>query len=545
MKTKYYFTLLALLMLGSCSYLDFDESVGYKKDDVYAFFDRTKQSLTSVYSYLPSDFGSIDGAMRAAATDEAEYVWNTSTIHRFNDGSWSAILTVDDVWDNMYAGIRAANMFLENYQKDFPEMEWNDGYEDLMKQYQYYPYEARFLRAFFHFELAKRYCNIPLVVKTYTTDEINSLKPASFDDIIDFVVSECDQIAVELPVNYADVAGKETGRITRGAAMALKVRALLYAASPLHNEANDAAKWLDAATAASDLISAADADGWYSLVSESAVNNLASEELILETRMADANSFERLNFPLGFEGGQTGMCPTQNLVDAFEMSDGTAFDWENEDHVKNIYNTSHRDPRLFKTVIYNNSAWKGQLVQTFVGGKNGQPQEGATLTSYYLKKYLVEGVNLTEGSATTARHVWVVFRYADVLLSYAEALYEATNNADFTSGEFPLSPREAVNRVRTRAGVVDLPDGDFREQVRNERRVELAFEDQRFWDVRRWKIADQTTDIYGVTITKSGSKYTYTRTLIDERVWNDKMYLYPIANTECFKNTNLIQNPGW
>jgi hypothetical protein len=414
-----------------------------------------------------------------------------------------------------------------------------------MEQYQYYPYEARFLRAFFYFELIKRYKNVPLLKETTSLEEVNNLMPSDFEDIVEFIVSECDAIVEHLPTNYQAVPEAETGRITRGAVLALKSRLLLYAASPLHNTANDSQKWIRAARAAKDLIDKSTAGNWYSLVNEQSVNNLNSKELILERRQGNTNAFEVSNFPIGYEGGKSGMAPSQNLVDAFEMRDGTAFDWNNPAHVANMYNTAERDPRLFKTVIVNGSTWKNQVVETYVGGRNAAPQNGATTTSYYLKKYLVESVSLNPNNTTTAQHTWVLFRYAEVYLNYAEALYEAYADANYTDAEFTLSPVAAVNVVRARADMPALTVSDFRSQVRNERRVEFAFEDQRFWDIRRWMIGGQTKQIYGVKITKAGDALSYSRVLVSNRVWDDKMYLYPIANAELFKNPNLHQNPDW
>lgn len=542
---KYIILVLSALVVFSCDYLDYDESSGYEKEDMFTYVARAKGMVTNVYSYLQSDFGNFGGSTRAGATDEAEYVWNNSLIHRYNDGSWSSILTIDDVWEHYYSGIRAANMYLENYHEDFPDIQWNTDYQQVMAQYAYYPYEVRFLRAFFYFELIKRYKNVPLLTRTYELDEINEVEQADFEKIVAFIESECEEIKEKLPVKYTDVPGQETGRITQGAVLALKARTLLYAASPLHNPSGNKDAWKKAARAAKELIDKSKTGNWYSLVSESSVNNMTSKELILERRHGYSNTFESLNFPLGFQGGNSGLSPTQNLVDAFEMIDGSKFDWNNSEHVKNIYNAKQRDPRLFKTVIVNGSSWKGQTVESFYGGLNGAPQTGASKTSYYLKKYVVESVNLNPGNTTTAIHVWVFFRYAEVLLNYAEALYEAYENADYTDSEFTLSPRQALNEVRKRAGMPAVETGDFREKVRNERRVELAFEDHRFWDVRRWKIGAQSTDIYGVRIDRKGTSFTYKKELISKRAWDDKMNLYPIANSELFKSKKLKQNTGW
>lgn len=546
MKTKYLIIPFFALFASSCDYLDYSESSGYEKDDMFAYFDRAKGMLTAVYSYLPDDFGNdFGGPTRASATDEGIYVWNTASIHRYNNGSWSPILTIDDQWGKYYKAIHAANLFLENYRSDFPDIMWNENYKELMAQNKYYPYEARFLRSFYYFELIKRYKNVPLLERTYEMDEINNVPPTDFEKIVEFIVKECDDIVNQLPVSYKDVPGKETGRITQGAVMALKSRVLLYAASPLFNTSQDQSKWIAAAKAAKALIDKAENEGWYQLVAgERVVNNLESKELILETRQSETNYFEVYNFPMGFEGGKSGLNPSQNLVDAFEMRDGSTFDWSNPVHVKNMYNPEMRDPRLFESVLANGSVWKGITVETFVGGMNA-PADGGTKTGYYLKKYLMESVNLDPNNMTSARHVWVLFRYSEVLLNYAEALYGAYQNPDYMDNIFTLSPRAAINKIRARAGMPDVKSDNFEQRIRNERRVELAFEDHRFWDVRRWKIADKATDIYGVKIEKDGENYSYTRQLVEQRVWEDKMFLYPIANSELFKNSLLKQNTGW
>ena len=133
MKTISKYTLvLTMLAFCSCNYLDYDETSGFSKDEMFVYFSRTKKMLTNVYGYLPKDFGNVGNAMLSAATDDADYAWTTSAIHQFGDGSWSAINTLDDQWAQLYKGIRAANLFLESYQPDFPNSEWNDKYEDEM-----------------------------------------------------------------------------------------------------------------------------------------------------------------------------------------------------------------------------------------------------------------------------------------------------------------------------------------------------------------------------------------------------------------------------
>jgi hypothetical protein len=193
--------------------------------------------------------------------------------------------------------------------------------------------------------------------------------------------------------------------------------------------------------------------------------------------------------------------------------------------------------------------WKGRKVQIWKGGLDGPPKPGATKTGYYLKKRVIENVDLLPDHTTTANHTIVVFRYGGTLLGYAEAMNEAYGPENDPEG-YGMTARQAVDEVRARSGMPDFPSGmnktAFREKLHNERRVEMAFENQRFWDVRRWKIAPSTQqDIRGVKVTKSGDQFTYKVESVEHRHWDDKMYLYPIPQSELFLNPDLKQNPGW
>ncbi len=543
---KYTFVLLFVFSLGSCDYLDYDESSYLAKDDIFVDFARTKGFLTAIYAYLPDDFVSIDGAMRSAASDEAVHVWDLSNVHRMTNGTWSAIQPLDNVWSTMYTAIRAANMFLlETAGQDFGDRRYNLEYKEIMEQFEIYPYEARFLRAFYYFELIKRYKNVPLITKVLTPEEAKIVHPSTFETVVQFIVDECDEIAQHLPVSFANFSSAgETGRATKGAAMALKARTLLYAASPLHNAANNLELWQIAARAAKDIIDM----NQYILIPNYSdnFNNIASRELIFGKREGASNSMERRNFPVGYEGGNTGTCPSQNLVDAYDM----ALTGLPITHPFSMYNPENpyagRDPRLGQTIILNNSQWKGQVVESFVGGRNGPPITNASKTGYYLKKHVIEAVSLDPSNTTTREHSWVLFRYAEVILNYAEAMNEAYGPND--AAGMGLTARDAVRQVRARVGMPGYPilsQDDFRIRLRNERRVELAFEDHRFWDVRRWKIGDITTDIYGMRINRENGIFAYEKTLVEQRYFSDHMNLYPIPQSEIYINENLQQNPGW
>jgi hypothetical protein len=348
--------------------------------------------------------------------------------------------------------------------------------------------------------------------------------------------------------------------VTRATAYALKSRVLLYAASKLHNPTSENQKWVDAAKAAKVLIDSAVVYKINQLLGYDKIpNNIALPELIFARREANSGNFEKLNYPVGFEGGNSGTVPTQNLVDAYEMKksgapyDGGSFDWNDPTMTANPY--LNRDPRLAHTVVLNNTLWAyGEPVEAWTGGNSGQPKAGATTTGYYLKKYLDKNISFKPSGLTSSRHVWVIFRYAEILLNYAEAMNEAFPAPNYKDATFTMSAVEAINLIRRRSGVLltalptTISKNDFRAKVRNERRVELAFEDHRFWDIRRWMIGPETVAVNRTRIEKNNATpvtFTYSTYTTNERIWEDKMYYYPIPLSEIYKNRNLTQNQGW
>ncbi len=548
MKNKIIYSLMVLSLAGCNNFLDYNEYDFLNKDDVFKTYSRTLAAVNSLYGVIPDEINDVDGSLRSSATDDAFEVDPTRSIHIMGDGRWNAVRTVDDVWAAMYDGIRSANTFLENFDPSIlDDYHYNDDYQDMVLQFGPCDEQARFLRAYYYFELLKRYGQVPLLGdKVITMEEVNSLKPNTFDEVAAYITSECDAIVDGLPVDYSTFTGDQKGRATKGCALALKARMLLYAASPLNNSNNDREKWIAAAKASYQII----ASGWYILEPnyKNIVNNSASKELIFGIRRNADNYFEVRNFPVGYVGALPGNCPTQNLVDSYRMKNGMKID-----NPGSGYDPSNpyvdRDPRLAETVILNNSVWKGRNCEIWNGGMDGMPKQYASETGYYLKKYVVETVNLDPSYKTTAKHLVVLFRYGEVLLNYAEAMNEAYG-PDYTSVELNMSAYDAINKTRTRGGMPGFAAGmakeQFREELRNERRVELAFEDHRFWDIRRWKIGSQTTQIRGVSITRhTDGTFLYTPKVIETRIWDEKMNLYPIPQSELFKNKNLVQNPGW
>ncbi|MGV8879760.1 MAG: RagB/SusD family nutrient uptake outer membrane protein [Sphingobacteriaceae bacterium] len=542
-------TLLISIATGCSKSLDYSETSFYNEEVVFSSPSLSKAFLTTVYSYLPTDFSSVDGAMRSSASDDAVHVWDLSAVKRFNDGSWSALQPLDDQWGRMYPGVRAATVFLKRAEgQTFEDLRYNDGYNELMIQFNLYAFEARFLRAFFYFELVKRYGDVPLITTVLNSQEANQLTRTPYEEVVAFIVAECDSVSQKLPLSYAAMPGAETGRATRGAALASKSRMLLYAASPLHNPKRDQSKWISAASAAKAIIDLQS----YNLESnyKDVVNNLTSAELIFETRQDFSNTFESANFPVGFEGGNTGTCPTQNLMEAYEMQVSGKGIGEMQSGFDASEPYVGRDPRMYETILYNGASWKNANIAVWYGGLNGQPNERATKTGYYLKKYLIESISLSPVSPTSKSHTWVLFRYGEVLLNYAEAMNEAYGPNISGQGTLQSTAYEVVNLIRLRAGMPEFTAGmskeEFRKKLRNERRVELAFEDSRFWDIKRWEIGSSTTGIYGVDVKRDNlGVLSYTPKLVETRSWNDKMNLYPIAQSELYINKNLIQNPKW
>jgi len=525
---KIFCILTTLVCLASCNLLNESESDYQSKEYQFSTFENTKMVATNVYSYVYDYLTDVGGVMREAATDNAVYAWENNSIKTYYDGSWSGTNTIDDKWSTLYSAIAAANYYLENAPTDFPASIYVENYEEKMEQLKGYPYEITALRAWFHFELLKRYNNIVIADRSYTMDEVNSLTPVSYREAAEWIIQELDGVIPMLPDTYAGTYAGEVARLTKGAARAIKARTQLYLASPLNNNTNETGLWANAAATCKQIIDS----GVYSLEDENVVNNTDAVGMIFAVYETPSNTFEGTNYPIGIEGGNSGTCPSLNLVECFE--DG--------------------DCRLAKTIYANGDSLQGKPLQIYYGGDNGKPKTGASPTGFYLRKFIREETSFTVGNTTSYQHVVPLYRYAEVLLNYAEALFEASGRANFTGSisnvNYTLSPAEALNMVRARAGLEpvssNLGADAFRKLLRNERRVELAFEDQRFWDIRRWKIGSETTKLYGFNLTmQADSSISATKTLVQSRLWQDKMNFYPIPDSEIHKNGNLIQNEGW
>lgn len=562
MNTKFFRYVFVSMAVGSaftlCScndFLDREEDSFIDKTATFDSYNRTKQYLTYAYSLLPEGLNRFSGgALLGAATDDACFAIESSNIQQFNNGSWNALNNPDNVWDRYFAGIAKCCTLLENSNHVNLDISRLDPakrveYENNLKDIRMWRAEAHFLRAYFNFELLKRYGPIPIIKSTLDINKDYSDTPRpTMKEVVEFIAKDCDMAADSLELTPWRNMNDAFGRATKGAALALKSRLLLYAASPLYvdfgdideaNKPSDATLWkaaADAAKAVIDLNQYALAPAYDDLFK----NDFQNKEYIFVRRYPSNSDFEKSNFPVSY-GGKGGTNPSQNLIDDYEMLDGTAFDWS--DPVKAAHPFENRDERLLATVLMNGVLFKGKRIATYPGGADAMPNPNATKTGYYLRKFLNENVNIQTGGGSDG-HVVPLFRLAEIYLNYAEALNEYD----------PTNPDIAVylNKIRERVSLPDVPSGLTQEQMRtlihHERRVELAFEEHRFWDVRRWKVASSTlgAPVKGVKITQDDAgNFTYSPVQVEQRVFQPKMYWYPIPQSEVLKLHHWEQNKGW
>ena len=597
MKKNIFYLLLALVILqvAGCKKDGFlqDGSFSGGNDvteaQLWANPDYARNFLNNVYASLSDRYNLGDGALLASGSDEAVNSNQNASISTLNNGTWSPVRTFDDVYADMYAGIRKANMFLEKIDAaaivpidevlpaNVPEN------QTLASQIERLKGQAYFLRAFFEFELLKRYGSFPIVTKTLTINDNLDLPRNTFDQCVAQISADCELAITKLPASPSDWNNVNRGRAAGTSAMALKARMLLYAASPQYNPSGDVSKWQDAANAAKRLmdtgkhgIYASYQNIWLWNVANAAYNN----EVIFATQTLNTNTIESNNAPITYDGANGRTNPTQELVDAFEMkTTGKPITDAGSGYVaNNPY--ANRDPRLGFAILYNSASiqpatapgnaaylltqFKGKPVETFVGGKDGLGLNvNATKTGYYMRKYLSESA-VWAGTATNVRRPWIFFRYAEVLLNYAEALNEAQGVAALTEILRSVNAVRQRKATTTSAQNVDMPPlqttnpsgpgyvaptkEELRKRIHNERRVELCFEEHRFYDVRRWKEGETTFNkpVTGMRIVQlTPTTFSYTPFVVENRAFTAKNYLYPISQNELNKAPGLGQNPGY
>ena len=621
-------------------------------EDIWGNYYYTKGVLDRAYTgegtcaHWSDVYGAtINGALSmsplACATDEAEHTVATANVQRFTNGNWNTTNTpttyygsrynghnARSPWINAYLGMRRLHLFLDNVEHSV----LIDDPDDPTRAHDrtYWRGQAFFLRAFFSFEILKRYGGYPISLHVEEISEDLYRPRNTMEECVAQICADLDSAAAMLPALWDE---ENWHRANRMFAQALKSRVLLYYASPLYQgdfwtfglnkgEVGDVQRWIDAVDASREAINNND---FYNLMEVTNFNrpysnegtygyqigltgNLENVEQIHTNGFYSGSSSggtyfsvydERYNLPDGLDGCYGYCNPTQEMVDAFEVVTGTGsnrkavpFDWNNEAHAKNPY--ANRDNRFYNSIIYNGMIWgesssKATTIYTYepvtigtvsypAGKHRDRSRLNATKTGYYYRKYFSEAVySLKSGNYTRPSRSHFDTRFAELVLNYAEALNEAYGpDAPDPKGELREilgveginTARQAVNIIRSR---VNMPAVDrektstqegMREAIHHERRIELCFEGQRFYDLRRWKEAEEVLGkpIHGIKITPTKfnnqgvpTEYNYEVEKVEDRVWMQKYYWYPIPYAELVKyagkgpdGTNPIkQNPGW
>jgi hypothetical protein len=522
--------------------------------------------------------------MLGSLADESQFIHNygsaqvvQSNLTSADVGSFSRGDFDEFNWTVLYTRIRQINLFLEKIE----EAPFTDeGWKNRLKG------EVHFLNAYFYHNLVKLYGGVPLVKKAYDLQDEFLIARSSLQESIQYIVDECDLAASLLPDEYAS-GGGDIGRATLGAALALKSRILLYAASELYNNPSWAggysnpelisttgdriAKWQAAKNAAKAVMDL----GLYSL-QESGAPMKDYTDLFLRTDSREAifsryfiksrgwedNALPGLaNGPNGYHnwGGNT---PIQELVDDYEMIDGSKFNWSNPVHAAAPY--VNRDPRLSASILYDQAPWRprpsdvkdidpvGKIIIRSVETAPGVWSPGLDTrdgpiedwnggySGYYLRKFIDPAVVHEYAAAGGNQEApWHFFRYGEILMNYAEACIELGEDGE---------AKTYLNMIRARAGMPDITETGqaLKDRYRNERRIELAFEQHRYFDIRRWMTAPQAMgrNANGIVIKQPlVGPVAYSLNKVQDRAWNDKMYFLPIILLEMNRNSELVQNP--
>lgn len=591
---------------------DSDEISTSNQDEAAVYKDpsKAKYLVDQLYALIPT-FATIRyNGYLSAYCDEAIDL----SAFSFNLGSWSPnnVPGFSDMWSGSYRAIRTANKFLENIDK----MPLSDQYNFTETTREYMKNQVRCLRAYFYSELIRCYGGVPITIKSVKdiSGNITVESRQSLDSTVNFVINEIDSIAPLLPKT---VGGTDYGRVTRGFALSIKSRLLLYMASPLFNSAGadgtgnryvcygsyDPTRWQKALDAARDVISL----NSYSLFTSTTVSpsrSVYSNVFFLERGSASmyerifsyqktvGNSWNQLFLPLTFRtsSGWPVVFPSYNAHIAFQMQDGKAPISQLRDNgdetyteVVNPVSTTYtynpaqpylmRDSRYYDCILFNQANYRDLTCQIYTpfpenesvgSGKDNETYNART--GFYLRKFVNPLLDV-KGANQTGFEDFPIYRYAEILLNYAEAMNEAYGPNVKPAG-YPYTAVQAVNLIRSRAkskvigseryrptlnsGMpalsLTISKDDMTEAIHYERRIELMFEGHRFFDVRRWMIAPQTEkNIYFYDIRKkTDDTFVYNVKKYHTRAFNTpQMYLLPIPFEEIQLNKNCPQNPGW
>jgi starch-binding outer membrane protein, SusD/RagB family len=587
MKNKRYFILVILLLvsLNSCE----DIVLEPEKDNTYDM-DVIKSNVAWAEGILLNGYRNIPSTNHASYTlayssDEAVINDPGSGIKTAVNGGWTSRSNPFSRWNRSYEGIMYINTFLEEMQ----DVKWywkNDLTSSLLAEK--LNGEAYALRAWHYFNLLQAHAGkgkngqmlgVPIVDKFLSVkDPKDSQIPrSSFNELVEFIIKDCEKAIEMLPTRWVDlkaapgdskeyqayvnyvnqaIGDRNNNRINGIVAQFVKAKTLLYAASPAFSDgtytyqmaAEAAAQLMDDNMGLTRVLPPTGKLIFYNSPDVRNAKN-SHPEVLWSTRGLNGNSWERENYPPSlFGNGRTN--PTQELVNAFPMADGTPTPLSK---IQSNDPYSGRDPRLNAFILFNGSritvGGKTIIINTKSGSPDalGSDRSSASQTGYYLRKFMnVANVNLDPTVNTQGLHYYTYARYTDVLLMFAEAANEAVG-PDGTIGGY--TAREVINAIRRRAGITSsdyvngLDQTQMRDLIRNERRIELCFEEQRFWDLRRWKMTEEMRKpVSGVRVSEDGLTFTYVQ--VENRNFFDHQIYGPIDYFETLKY-NIIQNEGW
>lgn len=589
MKTSYKLLSLAFILggasaLSSCGdYLEKQPSNELTEEKTLANWRMFEYFHNDTYNFLRHGANRINGSWLDAATDLAETSFATGgTRTTFNIGNYygsGGYSELSDTWESRYRAIRKCNRVIT--QMDLVPNDITKTEEQEARDRAIMKAEARTFRAYFYWEMFLRFGPLPIVTEVLDPEEDMvtpyTERPTLKEYVVDFVLKELEEAEPDL-LSYDDAwSANRIGRLSQPMARALASRIKLYMASPRY-AAESGITWQDAADAAKSFID--DFGGNFGLFAEANIDPAENYSNALLRTQYTGNNNEVIFFrndvtiswsgisqdtPVG-EGGSGGNCPSQNLVDMYDMIDGSspflqydatgapvypsgsltpAINPESGYSEENMW--ANRDPRLAATVLYQGQPWGTMRDNSTIDVRPGMADNptgnaNATPTGYYMRKYIPATI-LSSNHGGSAYRLWTIIRYAEILMNYAEAMNEVNGPCQ--------EVYDMLDMVRHRAGITgnvadrqDLTDKDaMRNFIHKERTVEFAFEEHRSWDVRRWNVAVEALSrpIYGVNVAMDG---TVSRKKAQDRVFDQKMYLYPIPEEEVWK-TGLENNPGW
>lgn len=567
--------ILSIILIGfaacrkSSDFLD-PKTSGLTEESVFTDSARTVAFLVRIYGDVGFSFtkGRWDShGNTEEATDDAEYRYSGTgqkAVVLYSGTVSPTNFPFGEFWNTPFANIRRVNLLLSK----LPSTPLSPAMQTRMAA------EARFLRAWYYHWLLSSFGGVPIIKdKVYGLEDFINEPRNSYAECVNYVVSELDAVATILP-KKADYAEQDYGRVTQGACLALKSRVLLYAASPLFNggaESKDATLasivstptfdvnlWQKAAAAAEAVINSNE----YSLFKDNTtaagagfaqvfLNRVNPEYIFFQNRGSNRDMEGFYNMPT--RGGAYNAMPTHNLAVAFPMKNGKAI----TDPTSGFDPTkpyTNRDPRFGNTLVYNESSYflqssnSMQPVYTYENAPTDGFTSAGQTTGYYARKMC--NATIAANSSATTQRGWPLMRYAEILLNYAEAI----NETGQTALAYPK-----LKELRDRAGIdagtdnlygmkANMTQVEMREFIRNERRIELAFEDHRWNDIRRWKIAMDVNNGYNkrIRIVKTGTTYTYeVVNSIRQHNFRPEMYLLPLPDGEVRKAPAMLQNPGW